>query len=136
MPLTREQSARYPKNWKAFSLSIRMDRAAGRCECTGECGLHRDNPGPRRCIEVHGHAAKWAKGKVILTVAHLDAKDGPCKCPDPCVKPEHVKAMCQRCHLRYDLPRHQANSAATRRAKRDLNQVPLGIHQRDENFDD
>lgn len=117
MPLKPEQAARYPKDWKTISASIRFDRAKGRCECTGECGLHKDNPGPRRCTELHGNPAKWAKGKVILTVAHLDAEGGPCDCPDPCGKPNHLKAMCQRCHLRYDLPRHKENSAKTRKAK-------------------
>lgn len=117
MPIKPENKARYPKGWAAFSKAIRFDRAEGRCECTGECGLHQTTPGPRRCTETHGHAAKWAKGKVILTVAHLDAAGGPCDCPDPCDKPHHVKAMCQRCHLRYDLPRHKANARATREAK-------------------
>ena len=32
--------------------------------------------------------AKWAKGRVVLTTAHL------CKCDPPCAIPEHVKAMC------------------------------------------
>ncbi len=117
MPIKPENRARYPKGWKAFSLQIRTERAQGRCECTGECGLHRTTPGPRRCIERNGEAAKWAKGKVVLTVAHLDGPEGPCTCPDPCDNPDHVKAMCQRCHLRYDLPRHKANSRATREAK-------------------
>jgi len=83
MPLKPEKAALYPPNWKTFSDRIRFIRAEGRCECTGECGLHRDHPGPRRCTELHGHKATWAKGQVILTVAHLDAKDGPCKCPTP-----------------------------------------------------
>jgi hypothetical protein len=117
MPIKPDQAARYPKDWKAISQRIRFERAKGRCECTGECGLHKDNPGPRRCTERHGEPAKWAKGKVILTVAHLDAPGGPCTCPDPCGNEHHLKAMCQRCHLRYDLPRHRASSAATRKAK-------------------
>ncbi len=117
MPLKPEQQARYPKDWKAISARIRFDRAQGRCECTGECGLHITTPGPRRCTEQHGKPATWAKGKVILTVAHLDGPGGPCTCPDPCGIDHHLKAMCQRCHLRYDLPRHRANAAETRRKK-------------------
>lgn len=117
MPLTPEQRARYPKDWDAISRRIRFDRAQGRCECEGECGLHKDNPGPRRCTETHGQPAKWAKGKVVLTVAHLDGPGGICQCPDPCGIYEHLRAMCQRCHLRYDHPRHMANARATRKAK-------------------
>lgn len=108
----------YPRNWEAFSRVIRFERAKGRCECKGECGLHQTNPGPRRCVEEHGHPAKWAKGKVILTVAHLNAKGGPCDCEKPCDYVNHVKAMCQRCHIRYDQGRHMLNASETRLKKR------------------
>jgi len=94
---------KYPPNWKAFSYPIRFARAQGRCECTGECGMHSPNPSPRRCTERHGQPAQWAKGKVTLTVAHL------CDCDPPCATPSHVKAMCQRCHLRTDLQLHIAH---------------------------
>lgn len=110
--------ANYPADWEKFSREIRFGRANGRCECEGECGLHRTTPGPRRCVEVDGAEARWAKGKVILTVAHLNAAGGPCQCEPRCVYPEHVKAMCQRCHLRYDGPRHQLNASQTRDRKR------------------
>ncbi len=115
MPI-KDQSI-YPKNWKAISREVRFTRAQGRCECSGECGLHRTTPGPRRCTERHGEPARWAKGKVILTVAHLDAPGGPCRHKKPCGWRKHLKAMCQRCHLRYDHPRHMANARATREAK-------------------
>jgi len=105
-----ENARRYPKDWKAISQRIKA-RAQGRCECAGECGLHRTTPGPRRCIERHGEPAKWANGTVVLTVAHLDHQ--PENCAD-----DNLKAMCQRCHLRYDSQHHQANAAATRRAKK------------------
>lgn len=112
MPTTRP----YPPAWPSISKRIRFHRAEGRCECTGECGLHRTHPGPRRCEEQHGHPAKWAKGTVILTTAHL--------CHDStCEDETHMKAMCQRCHLRYDTPFHVQNAHATRRqgkAMRDL----------------
>ena len=107
MPIKPENKARYPKDWKTISAAIR-ERAGGRCECEGECGLHRTTPGPRRCIERHGEPAKWAKGKVILTVAHLNHT------PEDCA-PSNLKAMCQRCHLRYDHEHHMQNAAATRR---------------------
>lgn len=88
--------ADYPTGWRLFSSQIRTGRAAGRCECVGECGLHRRSPAPRRCCERHGHKALWARGTVRLTVAHL------CSCLPLCANPAHVKAMCQRCHLRVD----------------------------------
>jgi 5-methylcytosine-specific restriction endonuclease McrA len=35
---------------------------------------------------------------VVLTVAHLDHQ------PENCADPENMKALCQRCHNRYDAP--------------------------------
>lgn len=85
----------------------------------GECGLHRTNPGPRRCIEKNGHPAKWARGKVVLTTAHL--------CHDTkCDDMTHLRHTCQRCHLRYDLKHHMKNARKTRftkKAMRDLFEV-------------
>lgn len=107
MPI--KDASRYPKDWRAISLRIRA-RSGGQCECEGECGLHRTTPGPRRCIERNGEPARWAKGKVVLTVAHLNHQ------PEDC-RDENLKAMCQRCHLRYDADLHKRNSAATRREK-------------------
>lgn len=113
--------SKYPDGWKNFSNKIRFDRAEGRCECTGECGLHGPSlfkKGKRRCVEVHGRAAKWAKGQVMLTVAHLNAEYGPCRCDPLCKDPDHVKAMCQRCHLRYDVPRHTESRTRKQDEKR------------------
>lgn len=109
-PIKPENRARYPKDWREISARIRA-RAGDRCECEGECGLHRTNPGPRRCNERHGTPATWARGKVGLTVAHLN------HLPEDC-RPENLKAMCQRCHLRYDRDHHAASARKTRAAKR------------------
>ena len=109
VPIKPENKLRYPKDWKAISAAIR-ERAGGRCECEGECGLHRTNPGPRRCVERHGEQALWAKGKIVLTCAHLN------HIPEDC-RPENLKSMCQRCHLRYDHEHHKRNAAETRRKK-------------------
>ena len=107
MPIKPENKARYPKDWKRISAAIR-ERSGGRCECEGECGLHRTNPGPRRCIERNGTSAKWAKGKIVLTVAHRDHT--PENCGD-----DNLRAWCQRCHLNYDAKHHAMNSNETRR---------------------
>ena len=108
--------SKYPANWEEISRQVK-ERAGNQCQCAGECGLHRTNPGPRRCIERNGQPAKWAKGKIVLTVAHLNAHDGPCQCEPLCGNPEHLKAMCNRCHLRYDLDHHKKNARRTRRSK-------------------
>lgn len=117
---------KYPTNWRTFSLDIRWTRAKGRCECTGECGLHgvsMFHPEIRRCTEENGQPAKWAKGLIVLTVAHLNAPGGPCSCEPHCAIPEHVKAMCQRCHLRYDIERHVRHRVEKRDAQRIKNRV-------------
>ena len=89
----------YPAHWRALSQWIRFKRAQNQCECMGECGLHRTNPGPRRCVEQNGQPAQFARGRIILTVAHL--------CHDThCANLDHLRAMCQRCHLRYDIAQH------------------------------
>jgi len=102
MPVRPENKARYPADWKAVSSAINA-RADGQCECTGECGLHTGC----RCGELHGFPAKYAKGKIVLTVAHLDHQ------PENC-DPSNLKAMCQRCHLRYDRDHHAASMKANR----------------------
>ena len=100
----------YPSDWKEISRHIRFDRAGGQCECFGECGLHKDHPGPRRCIEVHSKHAQWALGKIVLTVAHL--------CHDTkCSNRDHLRAMCQKCHNRYDTPHRKKNRSHTRAIK-------------------
>lgn len=101
--------SKYPPDWKQIRSRI-LFRADNQCECEGECGLHRSDPGPRRCCERHGTPARWAKGRVVLTIAHLnhDTTDN---------RPENLKAMCQRCHLRYDRDLHKQNAARSRIAK-------------------
>jgi len=111
MPFNRSA---YPANWPAISAAIRA-RAQGQCECTGECGLHHG----RRCTEQHGERARWANGRVILTVAHLDHDTGD--------DPARMKAMCQRCHLRYDHAQHMASARATAKARRMQLEMAFGL---------
>lgn len=110
----------YPPGWEKVSQYVRFLRAESRCECTGQCGLHRTHPGPRRCVERHKHPAIWAGGTIILTTAHL------CDCDPLCADPAHLLACCNRCHLRIDLPLHQRHAAETRRlAKEQAGQLSL-----------
>ena len=113
MPTRPERKARYPKDWKQISLKIRA-RSGGRCECEGECRIH---PG-KRCTELNGEPAQYARGKVILTVAHLDHDEANCT-------DNNLKAMCQRCHLSYDAPRKAREAKERRRAA--LNTVELNL---------
>lgn len=69
-----------------------------RCECEGECGNHKGS----RCYARHGWKIYRSFNpvklvKVVLTLAHLD-HDASTGNHDE----SNLKALCQRCHLRYD----------------------------------
>lgn len=122
MPIRLEHRHLYPPDWP--ELARQLKAAAGwRCVCEGECGS--DHGG--RCAEVHGQPATWRRQReiapgraprVVLTVAHLDRR------PDH-NDPTNLRAMCQRCHLAYDLEAHAAQRRATWAARR-LAQAPRG----------
>ena len=113
MPISPENAKRYPKIWPDIRRRI-MARALNRCECIGECGLH-----PYwRCQEIHGRKARFAKGKIVLTIAHRDHN------PENC-DPENLRALCQRCHNRYDQPHRRENARRTREEKK--SQLPLQL---------
>jgi hypothetical protein len=96
----------YPPDWREISLRIRAERARWRCEW---CGAVNAQPHP-----VTG-------SKVVLTVAHLGTvhEDGtPGDKHDKMdVRPCNLAALCQRCHLGYDLADHIANRRRNREAR-------------------
>lgn len=104
MPMDK---SRYPSNWPKVSRTIR--RIAGqRCEW---CSVENGVPLP-----------SGRKGNVVLTVAHLgvpyaDGRPGD-KHDKHDIRRENLAALCQRCHLTYDLPDHMANAKATRERKK------------------
>jgi hypothetical protein len=104
VPISPEKAKRYPggsihsKAWKAFRAFI-LFRAANRCEGTPQhpnCRAHNHQPHP-----VTG-------GKVVLTIAHMDHDETH-------ADPERCRALCQRCHNKWDAPHRQKNAAKTRR---------------------
>ncbi|WP_026931184.1 hypothetical protein [Glycomyces tenuis] len=104
MPIKKENRDRYPKDWPEISRRIRFVRAAGHCECLGECGRGTHTG---RCPNRHGHPAYGTGSKVVLTVAHLNHT------PEDC-RDENLKAMCQGCHLHYDKDHHAETASHTR----------------------
>ncbi|MBV9690538.1 MAG: hypothetical protein JO202_12625 [Ktedonobacteraceae bacterium] len=99
--------SRYPSNWRKVSLTIR--RVAGwRCEW---CKIENGAPLPS------GRA-----GKVVLTVAHLgtpyaDGRPGN-KHDKHDIRRENLAALCQACHLRYDLDELIQHARETRGRKK------------------
>jgi hypothetical protein len=118
MPIRPENRGRYPADWPEIRANI-LDRSAewrvgsltfvARCECMGECG-RGSHPG--RCPNIDGGSAYGTGSTVVLTVAHLDHM------------PEHndpanLRAMCQGCHLHYDLEHHAETRARSIREARE-----------------
>lgn len=77
---------KYPANWKEIRLRI----------------LERDNNCCAFC-GVANYTTKENGTKVVLTIAHLDHD-----ATNHEVKDDRLAALCQACHLRYDLHRHIA----------------------------
>ena len=115
MPIRASERGRYPADWPAISKRIRR-RARGRCECKGECG--RAAHPKCRCRERNSQPARTFRGKVVLTVAHLN------HVPED-VRDENLKAMCQACHLSYDRHHHAKNARETRRRRRHAETLDL-----------
>jgi len=99
MPIREENRARYPKDWKAISLSVRQS-AGNRCE---------GSPAYPDCRAENGQPHPETGSKVVLTVAHLDHQ------PENCDR-SNLKAWCQHCHNTYDLPNRRAGITSRARA--------------------
>lgn len=98
MPIDRKL---YPPDWAQISLS-RRKQAGWQCEW---------------CGAIHGESHPITGSKVVLTVAHLgvpypDGRPGNKDDKHDC-RPENLAALCQRCHLKYDLPDHVRNRKRT-----------------------
>lgn len=123
MPINYKE---YPKNWKTEIRPAVMKRAGEiRDPMTGEimreaeceeCGapnhkyIYRPQKDGVWDLMPEGHLADAMAldgvkfTKVILTVAHLDHDK-----ENHNVKLDRLKALCQRCHLKYDMNRHVSN---------------------------
>lgn len=103
---------------------------AEQCECTGECGVdhykedfdsnwyddHECLDCYDRCQALNHALHPITDAKVVLTIAHLDH--------DPTNNdPSNLKAMCQRCHNKYDAPTRRKNRVD--RLNRNIGNLPL-----------
>lgn len=148
MPIRPENVARYPADWPAISARVREE--AGQC-CewcaapngalirrgnAGGCAVWRlsDDPAPvnGRCAETGAEVPDTGEDpvgygapvRVILTVAHLDHQ------PENCAR-ENLRALCQRCHNRYDAPARAAGRQARSRAERAVGDLFAGPYRRE-----
>ena len=83
MPIKPENRRRYPKEWPQIRDRI-LERAQNCCEF---CGVQNHT---YRLNDNNGNLAY-----IVLTIAHLDHQ------PENC-EPDNLRALCQRCHNRYD----------------------------------
>ncbi len=75
--------SKYPPDWKQIRQRI-LIRENHKCKF---CGAENYKPHPQ------------TGSKVVLTIAHLDHDETNWE-----VKDERLAALCQRCHIRYDIP--------------------------------
>ena len=98
------------KDWKRRSRFIRFYRAKSKCEVCGVVNYSYINKHTREsCTQDEENAIK-----VVLTVAHLDHDITNNSF-------FNLKAMCQRCYLRYDAKYH----AEARAKKKNKDQLTL-----------
>lgn len=130
MPIKPENKARYPANWKAIRAAI-LERAHDCCEQCKVPNRERiargDGPdidtyqmddAEVYCANTGAHLGRKRMSEytllrmvdIVLTIAHLD------HVPENC-DPANLRALCQRCHLRYDAAHHAETARATRRER-------------------
>lgn len=136
MPIKPENKARYPANWKEIRALI-LARAHDCCEqckvpnreriARGD-GVDAEtymlNDANVYCANTGEHLGRKRMSEynvlrmtdIVLTIAHLDHM------PENCA-PENLKALCQRCHLRYDAVHHAETARATRHAAKAIGEL-------------
>jgi len=97
---------KYPPNWKELRSQV-LERAKNKCE---DCGVENYALGFRDKIGLFHEVENTLENeffyedfkikliKIVLTIAHLDHDE-----ENHNVKIDRLKALCQRCHLKYDV---------------------------------
>jgi hypothetical protein len=100
MPISKENAARYPADWREIRERIRA-RANDCCE---------GSPVYPDCRAKNGEPHPETGSIVVCTTAHLDHV--PEHCDD-----NNLRFMCQRCHLTYDAKHHAQSAYMTRKRR-------------------
>lgn len=116
--------SKYPKDWRERRARI-LERDGNCCKFCGvpnHAFIYRDRKGWHKISEMECEVLALEGIKttlIVLTIAHLERGDKDC--PDVL-----LAALCQRCHLLYDIKLHVSNAAQTRRLKKEsLGQTSL-----------
>lgn len=135
MPIRAELRHHYGREWRTVTRPRILARAGDKCE---QCGVPnhtevlrvggwwleplrserveqrwRDERGARHQNAIAAPHGPARVIRVILTVAHLNHVAGD-------DRDENLKALCQWCHLNYDLGHHHETRAARKDAARPL----------------
>lgn len=121
----------YPENWKEIRqrILLRENNCCQFCFVPNYAIIYRPVKGAIEWLLMpEGSGAdvlvdfepKTKFTKIILTIAHLDHDKENHEVND-----DRLAALCQRCHLLYDLDRHIAKRKANRILKESLNQQQL-----------
>ena len=100
--------SKYPPDWKEIRARI-LERADNRCE---------GSPAYPDCRVKNYSESTITGSKIVLTIAHLDHDSDNWN-----VKDDRLRAWCQRCHLKYDLPMH----IYKRKYGKDKNQLKINL---------
>ena len=126
--MSKLTDAGYPSDWSRVARECK-ERASWTCQgCGAAHGTwgSRDRAGrflqvDKNRMRAEGHGAppfmrRLSRGgyvkvvEVILQAAHLDGTPSNCD-------PSNLRALCQVCHLAYDLAQHVRTGAVTRRRR-------------------
>jgi hypothetical protein len=139
MPIRPEFRALYPPHWRALSDETRFTVAGGRCQ---RCARPHDamlkvlpdgrwfDPDRRTWRDGRGRDAAWpdiedAIGwrmtRVVLATAHCDGNPRN-------NRRRNLRALCQRCHLLHDQPRHLRQRWITWRSRYAVADLFLGAY--------
>lgn len=131
MPIKPGNKARYPANWRAIRAEI-LKRAGDCCEFCGRPNhvwAVRDGAWRFTREEMESLARPGEKVfLLVLTIVHLDhdptnndgMDSGAPAIPTYRIEASNLRALCQRCHLRWDASHHQQTAYSARRAPRAL----------------
>ena len=139
MPIRAEFRKLYSADWGRITAEIRFGRAGGACQ---RCGRQHGatlrvlpdgrwfDPVQRTWRDGRGKPARWPdiedairfrETRVVLATAHLDHNPRN-------NRRRNLRALCQRCHLIHDRPRHLRQRWITCRGRYALGDLFLGLY--------
>jgi hypothetical protein len=137
MPIRAEFRDLYPADWRRISAEVRFGRAGGACQrcCRPHGATLRVlpdgrwfDPAQRTWRDGRGKPARWPdiedairfrETRVVLATAHLDHNPRN-------NRRRNLRALCQRCHLIHDRPRHLRQRWLTCRRRYAIGDLFLG----------